>query len=252
PAQNKVVKTISVGNRPQGVAAAEGKVFVAVRQSGAGHRGGTLVFRMNRSPDILDTAKSYDSASWTILRMTNDGLVGFDQVGGIQGVQLVPDLAVSLPATYAGQRTYTFRLRPGIRYSTGQTVKASDFRSTLERDFKLNFPVPYYYDDIVGGARCERRLTSCDLSQGVVANDAARTVTFNLVKPDPEFLYKLALPFAYVTPPNVPRHVVTSASLPSTGPYEVAVYRPNHVVKLVRNPHFHEWSRAAQPKGYPD
>src|SRR5207244_1422332 len=94
PATGSVVGTIPVGNRPQGVAISSGRVLVSVRQSGAGHRGGTLTFRMNRSPDSIDTAIAYDSTSWPILRMTNDGLVALDQASGLQGTQLVPDLAV--------------------------------------------------------------------------------------------------------------------------------------------------------------
>src|SRR5207247_7076662 len=109
----------------QGLAISGGQVLVSVRQSGAGHRGGTLTFRMNRSPDSIDTAIAYDSTSWTILRMTNDGLVAFNQASGLQGTQLVPDLAVSLPAPTDGGRTYTFRLRPNIRYSSGRPVQAS-------------------------------------------------------------------------------------------------------------------------------
>jgi peptide/nickel transport system substrate-binding protein len=48
--------------------------------------------------------------AWAILAMTNDGLVGFRRVGGIEGVQLVPDLAIALPRPTDGGRTYTFRL----------------------------------------------------------------------------------------------------------------------------------------------
>ena len=40
--------------------------------------------------------------------------------------------------------------------------------------------------------------------------------------------------------------------LPATGPYMIATYRPRGLLRLVRNPYFHEWSRAAQPDGYPD
>ena len=65
--------------------------------------------------------------------MTNDGLVGFRRVGGIEGVQLVPDLAVSLPTPTDAGRTYTFRLRKGIRYSTGKPVQPADFRAAIER-----------------------------------------------------------------------------------------------------------------------
>ena len=105
-----------------------GDVLVSVRQSGAGHRGGTLTVRMNRALDSIDTAVAYDSTSWPILRMTSDGLVAFNQASGLAGTQLVPDLAVSLPTPTDGGRTYTFRLRPNIRYSNGRPVKASDVR----------------------------------------------------------------------------------------------------------------------------
>jgi YVTN family beta-propeller protein len=246
------VRRISVGNRPQGVAISGGDLLVSVRQSGAGHRGGTLTFRMNRSPGRIDTAVAFDSTSWTILRMTNDGLVAFDQVGGLQGTQLVPDLAVSLPASTDGGRTYTFRLRPNIRYSSGRPVKASDFRTTLERDFEVDFPVPYYYDGIVGAARCEQSPKRCNLSQGIVTDNAARTVAFHLVAPDPEFLYKLALPFADVVPAGTPSHKISTRPLPATGPYVIASYQPKRLLELVRNRYFHEWSKAAQPDGYPD
>ena len=164
----------------------------------------------------------------------------------------MPDLAVSLPTPTDGGRTYTFRLRPNIRYSTGRPVRASDFRSTFERDFKIGKLPVQYYDGIVGAARCKKSPKRCDLSRGIVADDGAKTVTFHLVAPDPEFLYKLALPFAYVVPAGTPPQEVGTHPLPATGPYVIASYRPKHVLTLVRNPHFHEWSKAAQPDGYPD
>src|SRR4051794_20955656 len=40
--------------------------------------------------------------------------------------------------------------------------------------------------------------------------------------------------------------------IPSTGPYYVKTYDPNHGITMVRNPHFKVWSKDAQPDGYPD
>ena len=133
-------------------------------------------------------------------------------------------------------------------------MRASDFRSTFERDFETGTPVPGYYEGIVGATRCEKlkRPQRCDLSHGIVADDVAKTVTFHLVAADPEFLYKLALAFAYVVPAGTPPPKGTTHPLPATGPYMIASYRPKHVLTLVRNPYFHEWSKAAQPDGYPD
>ena len=183
--------------------------------------------------------------------MTGDGLTAFNQVSGPAGAQLVPDLATSLPTPTDGGRTYTFLLRSGIRYSTGRPVQATDFRSTFERDFALGSPTSDY-DGIVGGAQCRKHPKRCDLSRGIVANDVARTVTFHLIRPDPDFLYKLAGQFAYVLPGSTPRRPAGTHPLPATGPYMIATYRPRRLLRFVRNPFFHEWSRAAQPDGYPD
>jgi peptide/nickel transport system substrate-binding protein len=147
-----------------------------------------------------------------------------------------------------GGRTYTFRLRSGIRYSNGKPVEATDFRPTFERDFALKLN---YDENIVGGAQCRKHPKRCDLSRGIVADNAAHTVTFHLVQPDPSFLYELASSFAYVLPAGTLHRPARTHGLPATGPYMIANYRPNKVLTLVRNKFFHEWSRAAQPAGYP-
>ena len=77
-------------------------------------------------------------------------------------------------------------------------------------------------------------------------------MTFHLIRPDPDFLYKLAGPFAYVLPGSTPRRPAGTHPLPATGPYMIATYRPRRLLRFIRNPFFHEWSRAAQPDGYPD
>jgi peptide/nickel transport system substrate-binding protein len=250
PETNQVARRIEVGNRPRGVAILGDDVVVGVRESDAGHRGGTLNVRMNRDLDSIDPAVAYDSTSWPILRMTGDGLVAFNQTSGLAGTQLVPDLAVSLPVSPDGGITWTFRLRPGIRFSTGDPVMASDFLSTFERDFEIGLPVPFY-DDIVGARVCSPGSSACDLSGGILTNDAARTITFHLNVPDPDFLDKLALAFAYVVPHGTPSREATTP-LPATGPYVIESYHVGKDLTLVRNQQFHEWSKAAQPGGYPD
>jgi YVTN family beta-propeller protein len=256
PGRTHVAQRVSVGSRPSGLAMSGDDVLVAVRHSGAGHRGGALVLRADRPKegdvvDKIDSALSNATYTWPLLRMTGDGLTAFNQAGGPAGAELVPDLATSLPTPTDGGRTYTFQLRSGIRYSTGSPVQATDFRSTFERDFALGSPVSYN-DEIVGGAQCRKHPRRCDLSRGIVADDVAHTVIFHLIRPDPDFLYKLALPFACVLPAGTPPRPAGTHPLPATGPYMIATYRPRRLLRFVRNPFFHEWSRAAQPDGYPD
>jgi YVTN family beta-propeller protein len=255
PGTNMVAQRISVGSRLLGLATAGDDVLVAVRGSGAGHRGGTLVLRADPKHgdfvDHIDVGLSDYTYVSPLLRMTGDGLTALNQASGPAGAQLVPDLATSLPTPTDGGKTYTFLLRSGIRYSTGEPVRPTDFRATIERDFALGSPTSDF-DELVGGAQCRKHPKRCELSRGIVADDVARTVTFHLTRPDPDFLYRLADSFAYVLPGDTPRREAGTHPLPATGPYMIATYRPRKLLRFVRNPFFHEWSRAAQPDGYPD
>ena len=248
PGQDVVVKTLTTGNQPEGVALTPGGLYVAVQASGLAHRGGTLnvLGRASSYPGGIDPAVAYTAGTWQWLILTNDGLTGFRRTGGPDGSQLVPDLAISLPAPTDNGTSYTFQLRPGIHYSTGALVRPQDFRRAIERSL-LRGPGGIFFSGIVGAEACIKTPKRCDLSRGIVTG-AGNTVRFHLTSPDPDFLDKLALPEAFAEPADTPLKV--GRPLPATGPYMFAGYDPKHGIRLVRNPHFREWSRAAQPSGY--
>ncbi len=251
------VTAIDLGGRPSALAAGRRTVHVGLRASGASHAGGTLrVLASSPLPRHIDTANAYSPEAWRTLALTNDGLVGWRRVGGQAGTELVPDLAVSLPSVSDDRRRYTFQMRRGVRYSNGRLLKASDVRYSIERVYKLRpRPEPAagdYFRAIMGAERCAERPPRCDLSRGIVADDRAGTVTFRLATPDPEFLFKLAAPFAYILPTGTSLQEAVKRPLPSTGPYRVASVSRGGSLRLVRNPRFREWSSAAQPAGFPD
>jgi peptide/nickel transport system substrate-binding protein len=260
--QNQVVQTVTTGNHPDGIGLIGSALYLAVRSAGTRHRGGTLtvvydgLFQHDEA-QLLDPALSYITFGWQALVLTNDGLVTFQRAGGSAGTRLVPDLATSLPTATDHGKTYTFQLRPGIRYADGRLVRPRDFRRAIERALAYEPPEgggpgSNYFGAIVGAAACIQAPNKpCDLSQGIVTG--ANTVSFHLVKRDPDFLFKLAEPTAYAEPANTP--LKAKVPLPATGPYEVASYsvsKSSDVLRLVRNPRFHEWSAAAQPAGYPE
>ncbi len=253
PARNVVARSIRVGGRPAGMVASPAGLFVAVRPSGGAHRGGTFTGLLyGWKVDSIDPATSFDAITFGLLSLAYDGLTSFKRVGGSEGTQLVPDLAASLPQPTNGGRSYTFRLRPGVRYSTGEPVRPEDFRRALERTFELRGAGAYFYLRIKGAEACVRRPVHCDLSEGIVADAQARTVTFRLSKPDPELLYKLALPEAFAVPRSAARRPAGRHPLPATGAYVIAGYAPGRRLRFVRNPRFRVWSNAARPSGYPD
>jgi YVTN family beta-propeller protein len=249
---NRVVASTPLGNRPEGLAVASGEVYVAVRATGAAHRGGVLrVLDTAGNIDFFDPARAYSFVSWELLSMTSDGLTGFKRVGGAEGSDLVADLAVALPQPTDGGKTYAFRLRRGIRYSTGQLVRPEDFRRALERSISVGDPAPgrVYFSAVVGADACSSK--RCDLSRGIVADDSAWTVTFKLKRADPDLPYKLALPPAFAVPVSTPLPGETDRPLPATGPYEVARYVGKRAITLVRNARFHAWASAARLPGIP-
>ena len=155
---------------------------------------------------------------------------------------------MSVPAATDGGRTYAFQLRRGLRYSTGAAVHASDIRRGLERVLRANGATATFYTSIRGAPRCLGRKAPCDLSAGVEVDDTAGTITFRLSAPDPDFLYKLALPNAVAVAPGVPP--AAREPVPATGPYMVAGLSPRGPLRLVRNPRFRPVD--GRPDGYPD
>lgn len=247
-----VVETVQTGGRPTSLAiVGDGdRIWIGMRPSGDLHRGGTLTLLGFRpSIDPAFNQQNYPPPQFTTLAA--DTLVTFEHTAGPDGLNLVPDLALSLPVPTDGGTTYVFRLRAGIRYSDGRPLRASDVRRGFERLFRVGSPGVGTYAGVIGGARCARQARSCDLSHGIVADDAARTLVFHLAAPDPTFLSKLTLGYAVPVPPGTPLHETGSRPIPGTGPYRI-VRSTSRETRFVRNPYFHEWSHAAQPDGYPD
>jgi YVTN family beta-propeller protein len=248
-ADPKVVGDVGIGNRPKGLVVSGERVWVAVQESGQGHRGGRLIaLKVGGLGDSIDPqVGSFGTGPDGSL--VYDGLTGFRRTGGGEGTQLLPNLATSLPDPRDGGRSYTFRLRPGIRYSDGRRVRPEDFRRGLERAYELDGLVVEgtALTAVLGGDSCSKG-RRCDLSKGVVTT--GDTVTFRLSKPAPFFLSDLS--YLYPIPAATPSRDVGTKPVPGTGPYAIESFVPHRQIKLVRNPHFRVWSEAARPAANPD
>lgn len=243
-----------LGSEAADITVAEASLWVTVRGAETAHRGGILTVRApDAFLDSLDPAVAYTALTWSILSLTNDGLVGYQRAGGLEGNTLVPNLARSIPEPTDGGRTYTFQLREGATYSSGEPVRPEDFRRALERVFANASDGAFYFSSIVGARACERSLGQpCDLSSGIDADDDAGTLTIHLRAPDPDFLYALTMPFASAVPPDSRDVLAEGEILPATGPYMIGSYEPGRSVVLDRNPTFESWSETARPDGFPD
>ncbi|GMB80154.1 ABC transporter substrate-binding protein [Shinella zoogloeoides] len=217
------------------------------------HRGGTMRLLARSAAGTLDPHINYTDQGWQIYQPIYDGLVAFRKAEGMDGFTIVPDLAEALPEVTNDGKTFTFKLRKGIKFSTGQEVGVKDVVASFQRIFKVSGPTSgTFYAGIIGADKCLAETKTCTLEGGVVGDEAAGTVTINIVKPDAEFLYKLALPHAVTLPADTPAEDAGSVPIPSTGPYMISAFDPNKGMTISRNPHFKQWSEEAQPDGYPD
>ena len=118
-------------------------------------------------------------------------LVGTNHVAGKRpGSDLVPDLAVSVPAPTNGGTTYTFRLKRGIRFGPPVnreiTARRHQVRDRAARAAEERLAVyASAFDDIQGfGAYRSGKATSIS---GIVTPNA-KTITFRLTRPAGDFL----------------------------------------------------------------
>jgi peptide/nickel transport system substrate-binding protein len=228
-------------------------VAAGYSSSGASHRGGTLKLLAKAAGGTLDPQVNYTLQYWQIYQASYDGLLAFKKAGGTGAFTVVPDLAQNVPTPTNGGKTWVFKLRKGIKFSDGKPVTVNDVVASFQRIFKVKSPTSGgFYAGIVGAQACLKKAAGCTLKGGVTGNAKNNTVTINLVAPDPEFKYKLAVPHASIVPASSPPRDAGTKPIPTTGPYYFASYNPNKQLVMKRNPYFKEWSKDAQPAGYPD
>ncbi|MCJ8353806.1 ABC transporter substrate-binding protein [Novacetimonas hansenii] len=226
---------------------------VTAQAAGQDHHGGELRLLGSTSGGTLDPQLHYTPVYLQIFSAVYDGLLTYRKAGGAAGDEVVPDLATALPQPEDGGRTWTFYLRPGIRFSDGRPVRVQDVQASFQRIFRVGSPTASsFYENIVGAHDCLRQPHACTLSEGMEVDPVTGRITFHLVEPDAEFLTKLAYPHAVILPADTPDHDVGTVPVAGTGAYRVVSYDPQQSLHLARNPYFHVWSDAAQPEGYVD
>ena len=208
-------------------------------QSTAG--GGALSIAFAADMQHLDPALAYDTTSQTVTRMLYDQLVEYAE----GSTQLIPGLAEAMPTVSADGLTYTFKLRPGIKFVKGdgtvlRDMTADDVVASLNRILDPNLkpspsPVGSAFFSIIDGAQAvlDKKATT---ATGIVAVDPS-TVTIKLVKPDKRLLAILAMSFGSVVPKELAgEDTAAFEKAPvGTGPYYLESYQQGSKAVLKRN-----------------
>ena len=196
-------------------------------------------------PDALDPAVAISSEAWGALQNSYLPLLTYAHEDGIAGTRLIPGLAKSLPRISDGGRRYELTLRPGLRYSNGRPVRASDFRFAVERLFRLNSPGSPFYTDIVGAERFAAKKEGG--ISGIEADDRSGRIVIRLRRPRGTFADELALLYVALLPPETPNSPQTPDPPPATGPYEITTVKPGRSWSYRRNPAWISHNAAAMP-----
>ena len=209
---------------------------------------------MDEATDYLDPGLSDTTEGWGVMWNVYLPLLGYRHVNGPAGARLVPYLATTLPRISHDRRTYRLTLRDGLRYSNGAPVKASDFKTTVERDFRLDSAGAAFFRNIVGreGVRQAARAEARDprhrsQQHDTVDRDPPQRAAGRLLE-RARFGVRGAR-----CPADAPAADTSLHPLPATGPYEIKSYQPRSRIVEERNPNFQAWRfHGAVPPGNPD
>jgi peptide/nickel transport system substrate-binding protein len=216
--------------------------------SSSGKEGGTLNATYAGLPDYLDPGLSYTAEGWNAMGEVYIPLLTYKHAEGVEGSEVVPGLAKEMPKISDGGKTYTLQLRPGLKYSDGTAVKASDFTFAVERVFKVDSGGSPFYTDIVGAEKFAETKTGG--IPGIEANDKTGEIVIHLVKPRGTFTNELGLMFVAPIPPDTPDTNQTTNPPPGTGPYIITKVDQSKGWDYERNPYWAKANAKAMPE-YP-
>jgi peptide/nickel transport system substrate-binding protein len=248
------------GGDDDGGAEPTGDFEAPTEAPGDAQKGGILTIVNSGDVDNIDPGAAYYQFSYQIDFVTQRPLLSWPPP---ETETPQPDLAAEQPEVSNGNKTVTFKLRDGIKFSppVHREVKSADVKYAIERGLLpgvANGYIGAYMGDLVGFAEAEKAVESNktvapDIS-GIETPDD-KTIVFNLARPVASvFLQALSLPLSAPVPEEYAKEF--DAKSPSaygehqvaTGPYmienneqgELTGYSPGKEIHLVRNPNWDE------------
>jgi peptide/nickel transport system substrate-binding protein len=198
--------------------------------SGAGtaQRGG--VFRTALDDfglsDGFDPTGEYNSIGFNSFHAILRTVMATKFTGGTEGNKLYPDLASAAPSISSDGLTYTFKLRPGVKFGPPLTraITSKDIEYAFERINTAALVAQYgsYYCGVIKGMDCQAKRTAP--VSGIETPDD-QTIVFHLEAPTGDFLYRLAMPATAPIPQEVAKCFTKAGDygrfVVASGPYMI-------------------------------
>nr|BFD87214.1 hypothetical protein StreXyl84_66150 [Streptomyces sp. Xyl84] len=202
----------------------------------------------------VDPGNAQAAGDVRLIQLAYRGLTGLKPLPDGR-MRLVGDLADGPGKVSDGGRTWTFHLKPGLRYDTGEPVRADDFAHAVERTLDPAFSTN---DDLMRrrllGLSGAERMSGATLPAGAISTPDDRTVVFHLAAPCADFGVALTGPSGVPVPRSWTGKPPAAQAPPTTGPYRItkaALPGGKGTVELARNP---RWQPDSDPlrTAYPD
>src|SRR5882724_5652531 len=205
--------------------------------------GGTLNLIADADCDYWDPARTYYGHCWDMQRLFSRGLMAYKALPGTGSLDVVPDIATALGKSTDG-KTWTYTLKPGLKFEDGSPVTSKDVKYAIERVFAQNIinGGPTYVITFLcpGGANaaggCDRyKGPSADkspdhLGLSTIETPNNTTVIFKLNQVVGDWNYIMALPASTPVPITYDQGPNGGAKYNfhpiSDGPYKFESYTP--------------------------
>jgi ABC-type transport system substrate-binding protein len=157
-------------------------------------------------------------------------------------LHVIPELAVSIPTISGDGRDYTFTLRQDARFADGRRCTSADVAYSLYRALlpATRSPWAWSYLGNIEGAGAVAAGRASRLS-GVQVIDQL-TLTIHLVRPDADFLQKMAFPVASIVDRRAIGRYRSNGWIDhpaGTGPWMVTARERNGSLELAPRRHFY-------------
>jgi peptide/nickel transport system substrate-binding protein len=212
------------------------------------HAGGTIIYNDTTWPDSLDPGNTYYAFNWNFTRLYATPLMTYASCTGTCGLKLVPALATSPGVPSNGDKTWTYTIKSGMKFSDGQPITSADVKYAVMRTFAKDVLVngPSYFQILLAGNastyKGPYKMKGVDLTSVQTPN--ATTIVFQLNQPFADFNYVAAIPQTAPVPQSKDTGANYQLNVVSSGPYMFQSATLNKSYVLVKNPN---WNPAMNP-----
>ncbi|WP_229713194.1 ABC transporter substrate-binding protein [Streptomyces fuscichromogenes] len=203
-------------------------------------KGGTVTYELSDVPDSFDPGNTYYAYMYNFSRLYARPLMTFEPGPGSKGNTLVPDLAASKGVPSDGGKTWTYKLRSGLKYQDGTAITSKDVKYAVERsNFArdvLSLGPNYFQQFLVGGDKYKgpyKDKSAKGLSSIETPDDT--TIVFHLKQAFQEFDYLVSAPQTAPVPQAKDNGVDYVKNIVSSGSYQFQSYQDGKQAVLVRN-----------------